>query len=170
MHLPNVKHIVVILLFMPLMSFTTMHKYYVSLTQVEFVEEKKSLQFTMNVFIDDIERALEEHNKDLYFKLNTPEQLEDSDLYIEAYLKKRFKVEVNGKIMAYNYLGHKFEGDVVFFYIEIESVNSVTSISIENQVLFDTIAEQQNLVKLKINKTFKSLMLTIDNNKGLLNF
>ncbi|WP_353778812.1 DUF6702 family protein [Winogradskyella sp. 3972H.M.0a.05] len=164
-----IQKTLILMLFVSTMSFQSAHKYYFSLTQIEHVQDSKALQIIMNVFIDDIERALEKQN-DKSFKLNTPEEIEDVDTYIEAYLSERFNVQLNNADTTYKYIGHQYEGDVVYFYIEIENVTSVSSIEVENKVLMDILPEQQNLVKLKINKTFKSLMLTIDNYKGLLNF
>lgn len=156
-------------LIVPMLSFSVLHKYYLSLTQVEYIKEKESLQITMNVFVDDIERVLESRN-DVVLNLNTEQQNEAADEYFRIYLEECLKVDVNGKPLSYQYLGHQFEGDVVYFYIEIGDVKSISTLSIQNKMLMDAIPEQQNLVKLKVNGTFKSLMLTKNNNKGLLKF
>ena len=157
------------LLMLSMTSVTTMHKYYFSLTQVEHVQKSNALQITMNVFVDDIENALNKVNNRSFF-LNTEQETKDIDKYFVKYLKERFKVNLNNKNTEYNYLGHQYEGDVVYFYIEIENITSISSIEIQNKVLIDAIPEQQNLIKLKINNKFKSLMLNKENDKGMLKF
>ena len=46
---------------MLLMSYSNeAHKYYVSVTQLEYVEDQKSVQIINRVFIDDLERLFRE--------------------------------------------------------------------------------------------------------------
>ena len=162
------KLILVALVF-PLVAFTGLHKYYVSLTQVDYNEKSQALQITMNVFIDDMEMAMNKtYNKS--FNLFTDKEPKDSGTYFEEYLKKHFKVKLEGKEMTYKYIGRKYEGDVVYFYLEIEHVPDVKTIEIENTTLMEFFDLQKNLVKLKVKGKFDSLMLTKDNAKGVLNF
>lgn len=158
-----------ILLFVPFLAFTSMHKYYLSLTQIEYNEKSRSLQITMNVFIDDFELTMN-NTFDKQFNLNTEDELVDSETYFHNYLKEHFKVKLGGQSVNFNYIGRKYEGDVVFFYLEFEDVANVKSIEIENTVLFEYFDDQKNLIKLKIKGEFDSLLLTKGKKKGLLNF
>ncbi|MCB0436165.1 MAG: hypothetical protein KDD08_08960, partial [Mangrovimonas sp.] len=73
------KLILVALVF-PLVAFTGLHKYYVSLTQVDYNEKSQALQITMNVFIDDMEMAMNKtYNKN--FNLFTDKEPKDSGTY-----------------------------------------------------------------------------------------
>ena len=154
---------------MPLFAFTSMHKYYLSLTQIEYNEKSKALQITMNVFIDDFELTMN-NTFDKQFNLSTKEELTDSETYFNDYLKEHFKVKLEGQSVNFNYIGRKYEGDVVFFYLEFEDVTDVKSIEIENTVLFKYFEDQKNLIKLKIKGEFDSLLLTKGKKRGLLNF
>jgi hypothetical protein len=146
-----------------------MHKYYLSLTQIDYNEKSKALQVTMNVFIDDFELTMNNtFNKQ--FNLNTKNELVDSEKFFNQYLQDHFKIKLEGQPISFNYIGRKYEGDVVFFYLEFEGVTDVKSIEIENTVLFEYFADQKNLIKLKIKGEFDSLLLTKGKRKGLLNF
>lgn len=146
-----------------------MHKFYLSLTQIDYNEKSQALQITMNVFIDDFELALNDtFNKE--FNLNTEQELTDSNTNIHDYLKEHFKVKLEGKPVAFNYIGRRYEADLVFLYLEFEDVTDVKTIEIENTVLFRYFEDQKNLIKLKIKGEFDSLMLTKGKKKGLLNF
>ena len=48
----------IIIFIIPLFAFTSMHKYYISVTQINYVKEKESVQITSRLFIDDFENAL----------------------------------------------------------------------------------------------------------------
>ena len=66
----SLKKIITLLVVIPLLSFSA-HKYYLSLTQIEYRSELKSIQVTINVFMDDIEVALnKDYNIDLQLRKN----------------------------------------------------------------------------------------------------
>ncbi len=156
------------LLTISLLSFS-IHKYYISLTEIEYNSENKSIEMIMNLFVDDIESALnKDYNLDL--QLNTKKELKDTNQYLTKYLNEHFKILVNQKAYQYNFLGKEYDGDIVNCYLEIENINDVKSIEIENNVLTQHFTEQQNLIKLKIKGERKTLFLTKKNDKGLLNF
>ena len=53
-----------LLLVIPLLSFAAAHKFYLSVTDIEYSEKDKSLQIITKVFIDDMEDALKEGHID----------------------------------------------------------------------------------------------------------
>ena len=80
------KKYLLIFLIIPLLSFST-HKYYLSLTQINYKKEAKAVQIMINVFMDDIELALnKDYNIDL--QLTTKKELQNNDIYFEKYLNK----------------------------------------------------------------------------------
>jgi len=164
----NLKKYAFLLLIIPLLSFTH-HKYYLSLTKIDYVKESNSLQITMRIFIDDLENTLNKINNKS-FDLDTKTELEDTNMYIEKYLLKQFEVNINGSSKNYKYLGKKYENDVVFLFAEIENISVLNSIEIRNRILMDAFPEQQNIIKLNINKKKKSFILTSKDDKDLLKF
>ena len=163
------KKALILVFISPLLAFTSAHKYYVSLTQVDYNQKSQALQMTMTVFIDDMETALNNtFNKQ--FNLYTEKEPEDSSQFFENYLKKHFMVKLEDKSREISFIGRKYEGDVVYLYFEIEHVTEVETIEIQNDMLMEFFAEQKNMIKLNINGEFDSLMLTKNNAKGVLNF
>ena len=57
----QLKKIIIIFAALPLLSFT-LHKYYVSLCEIEYVKEQQSLQITLGVTLEDLEFTLNEKN------------------------------------------------------------------------------------------------------------
>jgi len=157
------------LLFILISSFADVHKYYISLTQIDYIKDSESVQITMNLFLDDFELSL---NKtfDQNFNLNTKEELENSNDYIQKYLQDHFQLKIDDIAQNTNYLGREYEGDIVYLYIEIENVKTVSTVEVKNNMLIGFFPDQQNLIKLKINDKFDSLLLTKKNDKGLLKF
>lgn len=164
----SVKYIIVLLLF-PLFAFTSAHKYYVSVTQVNYIKEKKALQITTRIFIDDLEKLLQErYNKSITLSPNKDEK--KIDTYIETYIKSKFNISINNKAIDYTFLGKDYDEDIIQCYIEIENIDQISSLSITNKILFDMFDEQKNVVRTHINKKHKSFILIPENDKGVLNF
>lgn len=164
----NVK-ICIVLLVLPFMAFTGMHKYYISVTQVNYIKEKESVQITSRIFIDDFEKVLRErYNENIV--LTGKEETEGVDLFIERYLKDKLQVIINGDEMNLIFIGKEYDIDVIQCYVEIVDVKAINSIEISNQVLFDVFEEQQNMIKTKIYSKEKSFLLNQNNKMALLNF
>jgi hypothetical protein len=154
---------------LPLFAFTTMHKYYISVTQINYIQEKQSVQITSRLFIDDFENILKQ-NYDENIVLVDEENPEIIDSYIDRYLKKNMELVINDKVVTFNFIGKQYEGDIVKCYLEVEDIQSIASFEITNRILFDLQKDQQNIVKTKINSKSKSVILTYENPNALLKF
>ncbi|MCF6167256.1 DUF6702 family protein [Lutibacter sp.] len=157
-----------LLLFIPLLAFT-LHKYYISLCEIEYVEEQKSIQITLGMFIDDFEVTLNKSN-DTILNLATKDEVKNIDKYYKSYLNKHFKISVNNKLQAYKYIGKEYDGDLVRFYLEIINIEHINSIEVINNCLFEEFEDQENIVKIRANNTNKTFYLNRKNDKGLLKF
>ena len=164
----KIKKTYLLLLLIPLLSFAT-HKYYLSLTQIKYKSEAKSVQVIINVFMDDIETAL---NKDYFIdlQLTTKKELKNNNVYFEKYLREKLSFKIDDVAKEFNFIGKEYDGDLVYFYIEIENITSVNNIEISNKILIDHFPQQQNLVKSKVGKKNKSVLLTKKEYSGKLQY
>ncbi|MGK0326072.1 MAG: hypothetical protein ACJA1D_001419, partial [Polaribacter sp.] len=92
-----------LLFIIPFVSFSA-HKYYLSLTQITFKPASKSVQVIINVFMDDIETALNSDYK-IDLQLTTKKELEENDVYFKKYLKEKIHFKVDGIAKEFTYLG-----------------------------------------------------------------
>lgn len=162
------KQYVVLFLLIPLFAFNV-HKYYISLCEIEYVKEQKSLQITIGIFIDDLELTLNKnHNTSL--NLATKKEVEHIDNYYFEYLNKHFKVIVNNNLKSFVFIGKEYDDDIVRFYLEITGINELKSIEVINTSLLRDFENQQNIIKINANNTHKTFYLNKKNDKGLLNF
>ena len=162
------KKVYLILFIIPLLSFSA-HKYYLSLTQIEFIEENKSVQIIINIFLDDIEKSLNDEYE-LDFNLSTKKEIKDVDSYFKFYLKQHLLMRINKAEQTIKYIGHEYEDDLVYFYLEIENVKSIKTLEISNKILINDFAKQQNLIKYKNGKENKSVLLTKEKHQTVLKF
>lgn len=147
------------------------HKFYVSITQINYSEKDHSLQITSRLFIDDIERTLNDRYG-LDCKLATPEEQKNVNTYLEKYFKARFKVNINNTNIAYKFLGKEYDTDVMKVYIEVTNIQKeeLHTIEITNTLLRDEFPEQQNIIHFKMGDYLKSFNLMNNNDKALLKF
>ena len=152
------KKFLFLLCILPLFAFNA-HKYYLSLTQIEYNTKSKSIEIIINVFIDDLETSLTKaYNQK--FELDTKKEIKNTDKYFREYLEQHLLFKIDNKKVQYNYIGKEYDGDVVFFYLEIKDIKDVKEISIHNTILIDEFPDQQNLIKSKVYKKHKSVLLT----------
>lgn len=154
------------LLIIPLLAFG-IHKHYISLTKIDFIQEKKAVQITMRFFLDDIELALENRTGDT-MELATKYENKLADKYLETYVRQKFRIWIDNKEMNYNFLGKEYENNEVFFYLELENIDKIKTVEVENSMLFETYGEQQNYVKLSIEDISKTFILVKSNVKEML--
>ncbi|MCP4882627.1 MAG: hypothetical protein GY908_02455 [Flavobacteriales bacterium] len=154
------------LLIIPLLAFG-IHKHYISLTKIEFIKEEKAVQITMKFFLDDIELALENRIGES-MELASKYENKLADKYLETYIRQKFKIWIDEKEMTYNFLGKEYDNNEVFFYIELQNIDKINTIEVENSMLFETYAEQQNYIKFTIEETQKTFILVKSNVKEML--
>lgn len=165
----NSKKIVILLLFLPILFGFVSHKFYVSITKIEYVKEQESVQIITKLFIDDIEQVLRERYTPSITLV--PEKETEADIeMLKDYIFKKFKILVNGQSVEMNYIGKEYDIDIMKVYIEIQNIKEVHSIEIENKILMDLFDEQQNIIHYKYQDQRKNLILDVNNTKGVLNF
>lgn len=159
-----------ILLFLglSLSSYTAVHKFYVSVTEIEYNEKAESLQIISRVFTDDFEDLLKKrYDKNIILG---EKETADVNSYIKKYLEQKLQIEVNLKKVDINYLGKEYENDMVILYLEVSNVNDLQSIKVRNTVLMDLYEEQKNLIHVEYRKKIKSMILTSGNEVNEINF
>ncbi len=152
-----------------MLSSFVVHKFYVSVTQIEYKEEQQSLQIISRIFIDDIEDLLKErYNSSVV--LNSDQEIPEVDEYLEKYFNQKLSISINAKEASFTFIGKEYEDDLMICYLEIENVSSLVAIEISNQILMDLFEEQQNIVHVKKENQRKSLILEKGRDRGVLKF
>lgn len=141
-----------------------------SLSHVNFKEEQKTVQITLRVFIDDLQDEINLSRNTNLIEIDSDKEPENIDILFENYLNEKYKVNINSEKQEYQYIGKKYDFDMVIFYLEIENIQSIETIKIENNILFSLYSEQENIVKTNINNIKKSHILTNNNNNTLINY
>ena len=161
-----VKITVIFLLFFSLTAMSV-HKFYVSIYQINYVPQKKMIQITSRIFIDDMNNALEKKYHKKTF-VGTDRETADDVVLMKKYLAEKFVLKLNGSAKPMNFLSKEVEANVIVCYFSIKEVSKINSLSIENSALLEVNEEQQNIIQANISGEKESLLLTSDNFKGVL--
>ena len=141
------------------LSSFAIHKFYVSVTQIDYVPSKKRVEITARIFVDDLEKALtKKHNKKI--NLTSTRELPEAEELIKGYLKENIKIFINKKPQAIEFLARELEGDVLILYTKIAVSKKINTFEIYNSLLTEVYADQQNIVHTNINGNKKSILLT----------
>jgi len=159
---------IILVLFLSLMSFTV-HKFYISITQIDYIKEEKALQITMRFFIDDVERTLQ-NRYDIELSLATDEENEKTDYYLQKYLHQKFEITISGETQKLNFLGKEYTNDHILIYLEITDVENIDQMEIQNSMLIEEFSEQENYIKININSIKNTFILKKGNDKEMLKF
>ena len=148
-------------LFIVLLSSFTAHKFYVSIYQIDFVPEKKRVEITARIFMDDLNLALEQE-----FKVKTAlgEKLETAEdgAFLKKYLAKHIRVSIDGKEKQILFLSKEIDNNVVIVYMKITDIKKFNSFKIQNNALLDLYSDQQNIIQTNFYNNKKNYIFTGD--------
>jgi hypothetical protein len=145
----------------------SMHRFYTAIYQINYVPQKKRVQITTRIFIDDLNEAL----KNKYHKktfVGTEKETPEDLVLMKKYLSEKFKLTINGQPKTMNYLSNELENNVIICYLSIKEIPKITSLTIENSILTEVYSEQQNIIQFNNNGKKQSLLLTDEITKGTL--
>jgi hypothetical protein len=161
------KYILIgLFLFVGLTSFVA-HKFYVSIYQINYNQEKKTLQITTRIFTDDLNKMLEKkYNKktNLGEKNETPEDIQ----LMNNYILDNFSIKINGQQKPIRFISKELETNVLIGYYSIKDIAKIKKIEIQNTTLLDLNSEQQNIIQTTIYGKKESLLLTGDSFSGVI--
>jgi hypothetical protein len=146
------------LLFLTLTSFE-LHKFYMAIYQINYASEKKMIQITSRIFVDDLDKALE---KKYHKKVALSVQKIDTEdlILLKKYLSENFSIKVNGKPKPIQFLSSELDSDVLICYSNVKEISKINTLEIYNNVLTDWNSDQQNITHITTNGTKRSILFT----------
>lgn len=145
------------------------HKFYMAIYQVNYASEKRMLQITSRIFVDDLDKALEKKYGKKFF-LGTDKETVESVELLKKYLGENFKLKVNGQSKNIIFLSKEMDGDVLVCYFNIKEIAKFNSLEIFNSILIDCFPEQQNIVHVTAYGSKKSFLYTENSTLQMLKY
>ena len=141
-----------------LISSSSLHDYYVSSTEVVYVEDKQQLQITTRIFIDDLEAYFNAQTEDK-IQLQPDIKATKIDSLVQLFFENNFNLFFDKKKVALNYIGRQYKDDQILIFAEATVLHPPSSFEIRNTILIPFRTGQQNIVHLKTTNTKKSFLM-----------
>ena len=136
------------------------HKFYLSVTQMEFDADKNRITAISRVFVDDLEETLRQRY-DVQLALVTDREDEKASFYIRRYMEQKLTVEINNVPLKFSFAGFTYQNDQIVLLSEFSIIDSDEyEIKVTNTLITDAYSEQQNLVHFRMNQKKQSEVLT----------
>jgi hypothetical protein len=156
------------LLFVSVSAFE-MHKFYMAIFQVNYAPEKKMLQITSRVFVDDLNLALEKKYGKKTF-LGSEKESEDDQTVLKRYFAENLLIKVNGQSKPVVFLSKELEDNLLICYCRVTDVSKLHSVEITNTLLTHWNTEQHNILHFTAFGDKKTVLFTSSNKTEALKF
>ncbi len=163
------KSVLIISLLLFWSATANAHPFYVSIVQVDFNKENKTLEISVKTFINDLMLALRNGGAPELF-LGEERENKESDKTIFEYLKSNLEFTVNGKPVTFSFVGKELETDVVWSYLEIENIKELKKIEVKCSILTKTYDSQSNIIQINNGHEIKNLLLSKRKTEGSVTF
>ena len=140
-----VRNTLLIVLFVSMSSMAA-HKFYMSIYQINYAPQKKMIQITSRIFIDDLNDALEKKYHKKYF-IGTDRETPEDEVAMKKYLSEKFILKLNGTAKPMSFLSKEVDTNVLVCYFKITDVSKINKLEIENSALTELNDEQQNIIQ-----------------------
>ena len=125
-----------------------MHPYYISMTEIEQDKSNNTLEISVRIFTDDLEKTIRKNYTGKVDLLNKNEKT-NSEKLIQEYILKHFSLKVNGNPVSLHFDGFESEEGSIWSYFECPDVSSIQSLEVNNTILYDYQDQQINFIHVK---------------------
>jgi hypothetical protein len=145
------------------------HPFYVSVIEIEHNAADKSVEISVRIFSDDLEKTLQKYSQ-YKVDLSRPADSVALSKQIAAYLRQTIVVKANGQTLGLQYLGYERNKESVWCYLESPGVTQVQALDIDCSLLHDYNNGQINIFHVKNKGVEKSYKLDYPQRKTRFEF
>ena len=124
-----------------------LHPFYISMTDIVYKPNSKTLQVSVRIFTDDFEKTLRK-NCNCKVDLSQSGSKAVMNTLVQQYILQHLAIQVNGKPATLTYKGYAKEEESTWSYFEATNLNTPKKISITNSLLHDYKEEQINMLHI----------------------
>jgi len=146
------------------------HPFYVSVSELNYNAQSKSMEITVRCFADDLEEALRSENRGLKVDLVQVPRQPLTDSAIARYMRKHFGVKADAAALSPNMVGAEMNDGYFWIYLEAPQATVPKQVEVHNTILYAQKKEQNNLHHVKVNNERKSYRLANPESSFTLDF
>ena len=137
---------------------TAVHPFYVSVTEINHNAADKNLEISCKIFTDDLETAI---NKTFNSRVDlfNPKNKAEADRLIFDYISRHLQIKLDGRLQKLQFVGFERESEAIWSYLQVSNTAAPKKAEISMSLLYESFAEQINLVHMTVNGSRKSTKL-----------
>ena len=131
---------------------------FVAVTEINHNAADRNLEISCKIFTDDFETAI---NKTFNSKVDlfNPKNKEEADRLILEYISRHLQIKLDGRAQKLQFVGFERENEAIWSYLQVPTTNAPKKVEITNSLLYESFAEQINLLHMTVNGSRKSTKL-----------
>ncbi len=134
------------------------HPIHISVTNMEYVQDKKAFDVYFKIFWDDFETIIQK-NYGVYLKLTQPDERKDKEMYFSKYISDHFKIIADGKLLAGNLKNAEIRDKSIWIFYSYPCPPDTKRVEVEDKLMMDMFDDQKNLFMFKFGKIEKAYSL-----------
>ncbi|HBH05247.1 MAG TPA: hypothetical protein DDX92_01425 [Flavobacteriales bacterium] len=121
------------------------HPHHASVTEIRLNTDRDVLEISLKFFSHDLEKALKKLDGTV-LKLGSESLNSDDEETVNQYVLKSLTFIVDGSLIDLKKVGIESKPDDTHCYYEYEIPDEVNSVIVQNNFLFETFKDQQNII------------------------
>lgn len=137
-----------------------LHAHHISVCELTYKQETKSVELIQQVFADDLESYLisESGNSKFDVRSEEPYVLEA----IQKFVQDHIALKANESQIAHEWIGYVIDGNNVKIYLEYKDISG-SKLTLTNTIFLNTLVGQENIVHFLNNRVLKTGVCTKKN-------
>jgi hypothetical protein len=134
------------------------HDIHVSLCELKWNEESSAFEVSIKIFIDDLELALGKEGVS-GLSIGSAREAANANEEIARYLQQHFKIEIDGVLLAPQFLGKEVSEDfqAIWCYVEFPGhASEGKKCTLSNDILLELYDDQRNIMDIRMSKSHKA--------------
>lgn len=141
-------------------SFFNLHDHHISVCDVFYNHENKTIEIIQTVIVGDLEKALKKELKQKGIDLMNEDNSEENEVLIRQYFENNFRIFQNEEILKHSWIGYEIIDNELSAYIEIGGVLNTENLMLKDYILTDHFRKQKNMVHYKLGEKLKTKVLS----------
>lgn len=142
------------------------HDFHLTVTEIVYNEEKRSIEITIHLFTEDLETALGRW-RDEKLNIGTDSEDPEADELIKDYLESKMQIKINGEEKEMTYLGKEAGYHDMYCFLEISNIELIENIEITSRLLMEAFEDQENKILFNIGDWEQSMIFNRMNHTGI---
>lgn len=131
------------------------HPFYLSVTDLKFNPVEKTLEGSVKIFVNDLEKTLSKIHNQKVDLLHPADKTQNLKL-LEEYVQKNLRIRCNGKDLKLHCLGAEVESEACWIFLQAVCDGQPGQVQVENSILYEYFHAQSNIVQLEVNNEKRS--------------